>query len=635
MAAERKRNKAGGSARTIAQVQRALKTLSAGNRTLLRAEDERALLDAMCRVIVEEGGYRLAAVGYAEHDADRQIRWVGVAAADPALGPLVTKHVSTWADTEAGGTATGTAIRTGEPVVGRHLRTDPHYAAWRNDWIAELLKRDCASAGAFPLVIDGEVIGALALSHAEPDAFDTQEVTLLRELADDLAYGIANLRTRARHREAEQLIARMAYYDTLTGLPNRMALREQLGAAIEAARTQRQPVALLHLEVGRYQEISDTLGYREADRLLEAIATRLSGIACEGETVGRVGEGDFALLLPSRGADIAIRRARELIAAVDQPVELAGLLLAARASIGIALFPGHGADPDALIRRAKVAAGEAKRTAEGYRVFAGSLDAECTRRLTLMGELTHAIEHGGLLLYCQPKVHIASGEICGAEALVRWDHPQHGMLSTGEFIKLAEGAGLITPLTHWVLDEAFRQSYAWAEAGLAPPISINLSAQDLRDPTLIDRIKGLFSTWGTSPDRIQFELTESALMDDPAAAPEVLKRLKQLGVTLFIDDFGTGYSSLSYLQKLPVDSIKIDQSFVGSMLASDDSGIIVRSTIDLGHNLKLEVVAEGVESEAVWDRLAALGCDTAQGYFVGRPLPADQFRNWATHWRMH
>lgn len=635
MASDRKRTKAGESARIVAQVQRALKTLSAGNRTLLRAQDETELLNAMCRVIVEEGGYRLAAVGYAEHDADKHIRWVGVAGADPALVQVVTEHVSTWADTEAGGTATGTAIRTGQPVVGRHLRTDPHYAAWRNDWIAELLKRDCAAASAFPLIVESEVIGALAMSHSEPDAFDTEEVALLSELADDLSYGIASLRTRAKHREAQELIARMAYYDALTGLPNRTALRERLGAAIEAARKQRQPVALLHLEVGRYQEISDTLGYHEADRLLEAIAARLCAIASEGETVGRVGEADFALLLPGSGAEIAIRRARELIAALNRPVALAGLMLAARASIGIALFPGHGADPDALIRRAKVAACEAKRTAEGYGLFAGTLDAECTRRLMLMGDLTHAIEHNELLLYCQPKVHIPSGDVCGAEALVRWRHPQHGMLSTGEFIKLAESAGLITPLTHWVLEAAFRQSYTWAEAGLAPPLSVNLSAQDLRDPTLLDRIKGLFATWGTPPDRIQFELTESALMDDPAGAPEALKRLKQLGVELFIDDFGTGYSSLSYLQKLPVDSIKIDQSFVANMLASDDSAIIVRSTIDLGHNLDLEVVAEGVETEGVWDRLAALGCDTAQGYFVGEPLPADQFRDWEAQWRVH
>jgi diguanylate cyclase (GGDEF)-like protein len=636
---DRKRSEASengaASAQTLAQVQRALKTLSAGNRTLLRAQEEAQLLRDMCRVIVEEGGYRLAGVAYAEHDADKSIRWVGMAVAEPGLDRVVTDHVSTWADTDAGGTATGTAIRTGQAIVGRHLRTDPHYASWRNDWIGELLKRDCASVSAFPLMVEGEVIGALVMSHSEPDAFDTEEVALLSELAEDLSYGIANLRTRAKHREAQALIERMAYYDALTGLPNRVALRERLEAAIEQARQQHRPLALLHLEVGRYQEISDTLGYREADQLLQAIAARLGRIIRKGETVARVGEADFALLLPNSGADHGIRAARELLAALNEPVELVGLMVTARASIGIALFPGHGADPDALIRRAKVAAYEAKRTAEGYGLYTGSLDAECTRRLTLMGDLTRAIEHNELLLYCQPKVHIPSGEVCGAEALVRWQHPQQGMLATAEFIKLAESSGLITPLTHWVLEAAFRQSYTWGEAGLARPLSVNLSAQDLRDPTLLDRIKGLFATWGTPPDRIQFELTESALMDDPAGALEALKRLKQLGVELFIDDFGTGYSSLSYLQKLPVDSIKIDQSFVANMLASSDSAIIVRSTIDLGHNLDLEVVAEGVENQAVWERLAALGCDTAQGYFVGKPIPADQFKSWEARWRVH
>jgi len=615
------------SGRELAQVTRAYRTLSAGNRTLLRASDEQELLQEMCRVVVEEGGYRMACVGYAEHDAAKSVRWMAYAGFEPALQNL------TWADTPKGQTATGTAIRTGEPVIGRNLRTNPHYAPWLEAGIKQLLAQGCESASAFPLRVDHQVIGTLTMAAAEPDAFNSEEVRLLAELADDLAYGVANLRARAQQQKAQALIARIAFHDTLTGLPNRVSLRDRLGAALDTAAKQRRPLALLHVELTRYHEISDTLGYHEADQLLQMVARCLVEIAPAGETVARVGEADFALLLPASGAEQAVHVAKRLLDALNAPLELAGLMVAPRGSIGIALFPGHGTDPDILIRRAKVAAYEAKRTTAGYTVYVGSVDQECTRQLALMGDLRRAIEHNELLLYCQPKVNISTGAACGAEALVRWQHPQHGMLATGNFVKLAEHTGLITPLTRWVLEAACSQSYAWHEAGLDWPISVNLSAQDLREPTLLDWIRGAITTWGISPDRLQFELTESALMADPGGALETLKRLKELDVKLFIDDFGTGYSSLAYLQKLPVDSIKIDQSFVGNILTDNDSAIIVRSTIELGHNLELDVVAEGVETQEIWERLATLGCDTAQGYFISTPMPSEQFQGWEARWR--
>ena len=257
------------------------------------------------------------------------------------------------------------------------------------------------------------------------------------------------------------------------------------------------------------------------------------------------------------------------------------------------------------------------------------------RSLALIGDLHRAIRSNEMRLYCQPKVDIASRRVCGVEALVRWQHPRHGMVSTAEFIRLAEQAGTIPPLTHWMLDAAFNQSHAWHEAGVDQALAINLSAYDLYSPGLADRIGGLFSTWGISPQMIQFELTESALMADPAAAMETLTSLKNLGVELFIDDFGTGYSGLSYLQRLPVDGIKIDQSFVMPMISSGDSEVIVHSTIELGHNLGLKVTAEGVETDAVWKRLAALGCDVAQGYLISMPMPARSFESWNSRWAVN
>lgn len=616
--------------RELERVNHALRTLSAGNHTLLHAADEQELLQDMCRVIVGKGGYHQACVGYAEHDEEKSIRWMTCLGMEKDF--LQAIHF-TWSDTELGRTATGTAIRTGKPSVGRNLLTDPvyddpAYARLRE----EAIKNGYASATAFPLCVEGEVLGALVITAAEPDAFNDDEVKLLSELAADLAYGIANLRIRVKHREAQVTIARLAYYDSLTGLPNRTLLLEMLEAAIQAAKQQHRSLALLYLEAGRFHEINKVLGYRSGDQLLQELGQRLVRAVKENETLARVGEAAFALLLPSGGAAYAIQMAQRLAAILHDSVEVSGLMVDASVSIGIALFPGHATDPDALLRRANAAMRRAKPVRGGYAMYTGGQEEENTRRLALMGDLRQAIDQNELLLYCQPKVDIASRKVCGAEALVRWEHPVHGMILTSEFIRLAEQAGLITPLTNWVLESAFSQSYAWHEAGLDRALSVNLSAHDLRDPWLVDRIHGLFSTWGIQPELIQFELTESALMEDPASSLETLTDLKRFDTKLFIDDFGTGYSSLSYLQKLPVDSIKIDQSFVTPMTLSDDSAVIVHSTIELGHNLNLEVVAEGVESQAVWDRLAALECDVAQGYLVSAPMPADQFKAWESEW---
>jgi EAL domain-containing protein (putative c-di-GMP-specific phosphodiesterase class I) len=348
-----------------------------------------------------------------------------------------------------------------------------------------------------------------------------------------------------------------------------------------------------------------------------------------GNTLARLGECQYAVLMPSGGAEQASQLAQKILVALYDPIDLAGVFLDARANIGIALYPGHGTDPDALIRRAGSAMDQAKRSSSGYALFQGGLDRECAQHLTLMSELRRAIDGNQLLLHYQPKLQIASNKVCGSEALVRWQHPQHGLLPPNDFIKLAENAGLITPLTYWVLDAALGQSYAWHQEGDPRPISINLSAHDLRDPKLIERIRGAFSTWGAEPNWIEFELTESALMEDPVAALATLTQLRNLDSRLTIDDFGTGYSSLAYLQKLPVNSLKIDQSFVIPMLSDDDdSAKIVRSIVELAHNLDLEVVAEGVENRETLNRLGDFGCDIAQGFSISQPLPGDSFRNW-------
>jgi len=346
------------------------------------------------------------------------------------------------------------------------------------------------------------------------------------------------------------------------------------------------------------------------------------------EHMARMGEAEFAVVLPNADVGAATRTAQRVLHDMHEPVVSADIMLDAGGSIGIAVFPGHGDTPDALIRRANVAMLRARHQGGGHALYTGGQDQECARRLALVGDLHRAIDNDELRLFCQPKVRFADSQVCGVEALVRWQHPQLGMISPSSFIALAEHSGLISPLTDWVMAAAFRQSYVWRQAGLRLPLAVNLSARDLRDPKLVERVRNLYATWGAEPNGVQFELTESALMQDPQGSLESLKRLKDMGSDLYIDDFGTGYSSLAYLQKLPVDAIKIDQSFVRDMLSDHDSAVIVRSTIDLAHDLDLLVVAEGVEDRAGWDYLAKEGCDMAQGYVVSEPIPADGFQAW-------
>ncbi|MCY1395457.1 diguanylate cyclase (GGDEF) domain protein [compost metagenome] len=609
----------------VEALNRALATRVAVNHAVIHATSEIPLLAEICRVLVEECGYRQAWVDYRQDDPAPPYKVMACNAADGICqGWGAGGHDSSFHG------QLETALQAGDPLVLRDLLNDPEAALHE-----EAREYGFASALALPLQVDGALIGMLVIMAERADAFDSKEVELLLAMANDLGFGITTLRTRARALEAESTIRRMAYEDALTGLPNRVRLRELLETAIATARQERRPFGLLHLEIARNQEINETLGYREGDRLQIEIATRLTQAVGPERTVARMGECEFAVLMPNGGAEHATQLAKQILMALYDPVELSGLYLEARASIGIALYPGHGTAPEALIRRSGSAMEQAKRSNAGFAVFQGDLDQECAQHLTLMGDLRRAIDRNELLLYYQPKVEIASNRVCGTEALVRWHHPQHGMLPPDEFVRLAENTGLITPLTLWVLDTALGQRYAWHEEGDERPISVNLSAHDLRDPRLLERIRGSFATWGAKPHWIEFELTESALMEDPVASLQTLSALKDLDAHLTIDDFGTGYSSLAYLQRLPVDSLKIDQSFVSDMTSNAGSAKIVRSIIELAHNLDLTVVAEGVEDQLTFNQLGQYGCDIAQGYKISQPIPAEQFRDWESRsvWR--
>ncbi len=350
--------------------------------------------------------------------------------------------------------------------------------------------------------------------------------------------------------------------------------------------------------------------------------------------MARLGGDEFAVLLTavSEGT-YAMRQAHKIIAALQAPFIMEGLMLDIGASIGIVDCPEHGEDADLLIRRADVAMYVAKQRGGGCSVYTPEYDQHSPGRLALLGELRHSIEHDHLLLYYQPLICLTTRRVLGVEALVRWQHPSRGLLLPDQFIPQAEPNAIISSLTLWVLNTALRECSAWHKAGLPLSVSVNLSARNLHNTQLPNQVMQLLEETGAEPGWLELEITESAIMSDPARAKEILAHLSHMGVHLSIDDFGTGYSSLSYLKKLPVDEIKVDKSFVIDMVTDADSAAIVRSTIELAHNLNLQVVAEGVETQEILDRLIALGCDKAQGYFFSRPLPADEFQSWLMNYR--
>jgi diguanylate cyclase (GGDEF)-like protein len=424
----------------------------------------------------------------------------------------------------------------------------------------------------------------------------------------------------AVHRSARLSIEREfeALHDPLTRLPNRALFHRLVQEHIERSS---QGVAVLFLDLDRLREVNDTLGHHIGDRLLQQIGPRLRAMLGPEATVGRIGGDEFAVLLPGvTEAKEATRIANALAAAVAEALGVQHLTLAVEANIGIALYPEHAEDSAELLQRADVALYVAKERRSMSELYDAERGARSRRSLSLIGDLRRAIDRRELVLYYQPKAELGSGRICGVEALVRWQHPEHGLVAPDEFIPLAEHTMLMDPLTMWVLDEALSQCAIWRQAGLDLRIAVNLSVRNLHDPELAAKVAGRLHARGLPPSSLELEITESSIMAEPLRAMETLGQLSRLGVRLSVDDFGTGYSSLAYLKRLPVNEVKIDRSFIRDMTTDASDAAIVRSTMDLARHLGLEVVAEGVETQEVWSALVLLGCDYAQGDFLSPPL---------------
>jgi diguanylate cyclase (GGDEF)-like protein/PAS domain S-box-containing protein len=454
--------------------------------------------------------------------------------------------------------------------------------------------------------------------------------------AGDPAWTVAMIEDITERKRAErelieqaELNEHQALHDPLTGLPNRVLFGERIGQAIRHARRNESRLAVLLMDLDRFKEVNDSLGHPAGDQLLIEVADRIRGALRDSDTFARLGGDEFGLLLPDLdSADGVMPVLDRISAALETPITVHTLPLAVEASIGIAVYPENGKEAQVLIQRADVAMYEAKRESTSACFFDQESHQYDISRLTLVGELRRAIERDELVLHYQPKAMLDDGAVSSVEALLRWQHPTRGLIFPDAFIPIAQETSLIGPLTLHVVEMALRQGREWRDAGLELTIAVNLSTRNLLDRDLPRRLQELLEREQMPPTALELEVTESAMLANPKRAKVVLGELSALGLRLSIDDFGTGYSSLCYLRELPVDEIKIDRSFVMRMIEQHDDVAIVRSTIDLGRNLGLDVVAEGVETREIWDKLQELGCQTAQGYYLSRPVPADALADW-------
>jgi len=424
----------------------------------------------------------------------------------------------------------------------------------------------------------------------------------------------------------------LATTDSLTGLTNRTLFHDRLTQAIEAAsRSDNQQVVMMLLDLDRFKEINDTLGHHSGDKVLIEVGQRLQAILRKTDTLARLGGDEFGILLPQvkDGRHTSEKIAKKIQQAFVSPYHVDDNELFLGVSTGITIYPEHGEDVTTLMRRADVAMYSTKGNELGYMFYDAELDPHAQKNLLLSGDLRHALERNELVLHYQPKIDLKSGRIKGAEALIRWQHPERGLISPDEFISLAERTGLIKPITDWIIETAVKQSKAWRNSGYELKIAVNVSARSFQSSeSLVGRIDDVLKSLDMPADSLEIEITENLLMTDISKISSMLKQISDLGVTIAIDDFGTGYSSLAYLKTLPLHTLKIDKSFVLDMNNDENDAVIVRSTIDLAHNLGFSVVAEGIENSETLDLLIILGCDGAQGYHFSRPLSSEKFLFW-------
>lgn len=596
----------------VARLTKVRAVMSGINAAIVRTSDRDALLQESCRITVETGELALAAV----FEVDLANDAASLVAVEPPDSAFVREmDLSLKDDSLLRSPSFARVISTERPVVINDLGSSLDVMHRE-----PMLRHGFRSTAAFPLIEAGAVVGVFSLFASQPGFFDSEEVKLLTELADNLSYALDHIGKSKR-------LDYLAYHDDLTGLPNRELLLDLAGQRLTAAKREGRPLAMLLVDVGRFRQINETLGRRGGDELLIQIARRLRSVAGSEGTVARFDGNTFALLVLGIEGEAAVSALVEdaILGALRDSFLIGGTELRISVRIGAALFPSDGEEPETLIANAEAALRKAKASGQPYLSYRPAMNARVAEQMSLETRLRRAVEAREFVLHYQPKVDLKSGVVVGLEALIRWQEPGQALMPPGRFIPVLEETGLIGEVGRWVVEEAALQYHAWSKAGLSPPrIAVNVSALQLAARDFVTKIERVLQWYPAGESGIDLEITESVFVDDLQGSIDKLALARAKGLAVAIDDFGTGYSSLSYLGRLPIDALKIDQSFVKGMADDPQSTSIVTTIISLAHSLDLKVIAEGVETEAQAQLLRLLKCDQAQGYLISRPVPADE-----------
>jgi diguanylate cyclase (GGDEF)-like protein len=610
-------------ARTEEQKQRLTRmfaALSATNEAIMRAKSRAELFELVCVAVSGGGKFTSTTIALANPDSDL----LGiVAAAGPTAETTRNVRLSNSADRPEGRGLAGTAFRTRQPCISNDYLTDQRVSAFH-----AIVRVDGARSGAaFPLLIRGQAVGVMLYMSAEKDTFTPEFAELLQRLADNVAFALENFDRADEKTRADARIEYLASHDSLTDLPNREMFNELLRYAIEAARRYQRRFAVLFIDLDRFKVINDSLGHDAGDILLMEIANRLRNALRASDVVARLGGDEFVVILEETAEGDAVERiARDLLSVLSQPLQLSGHECHTTASIGVAMYPSDGTDVQTLTKNADMAMYLAKEDGKnGFRFFTKEVKTPSIERLTLESALRRALERDQFALHYQPKVDMTTGQITGVEALLRWTHPELGVLPPMHFIPLAEETGLIVSIGRWVLKEACAQNMAWQRRGLRPvSMAVNLSPRQFVDEQLLQDVDEALAASAMSPVLLQLEVTESMVMRNVPRAIKVLDAIQSRGIRLAIDDFGTGYSSMSLMKQFPIDTIKIDRSFVRDLAKDPEDQAIAQAIISMGKALGMTVVAEGVETSEQETFLRSHGCDEMQGFLFSKPVPPER-----------
>ncbi|MDO8770954.1 MAG: EAL domain-containing protein [Burkholderiaceae bacterium] len=599
----------------IAYLNRVYAMLSGINTLIVRVRDRDELFREACRIAVEQGGFRMAWIGIVDRSTMKIVPASSAGVDEEFLAALKERY-SVSEGAPPGIPITARAIGEKNAVVTNDLQSNPTVVFGK-----KLTESGVGSMAILPLIVSDEVVGVFALYAGEIEFFQADELKLLTELTGDIAFAID-------HIDKQERLDYLAYYDVLTGLANRRLFLERVAQSMRSAVSGGHKLALFLIDLERFKNINDSLGRPAGDALLRHAAEWLTRSAGDASLVARVGADHFALVLPQvkQEGDVARLIEKTMAASLNHPFRLNDAVFRIAAKVGVALFPDDGADADTLFKNAEAALKKAKASGDKYLFYTQKMTEAVAGRLTLENQLRQALDKGEFVLHYQPKVNLVSGRLTSAEALIRWNDPRTGLVPPGRFIPILEETGLIYEVGRWALRQAIDDSLRWRSAGLAAVrIAVNVSPLQLRHRGFIAEIRQAIGIDAQAAAGLELEITESLLMEDVKHSIASLQAIRAMGVSIAIDDFGTGFSSLSYLAKLPVDTLKIDRSFVIEMTGGPESLALVSTIINLAHALKLKVVAEGVETEEQSRLLRVLNCDEIQGYLFSRPVPGEIF----------